>query len=256
MAGEDTLRETEHGIEFVAEVIDSRPLTPTSHHIRITRHPEFAFEPVQYTRLSLDTSDGSPTDAGRFDDSRPMSLASSPTRDYLEYGVRVSESAFKQSFVGLEPGDEVLVEGPRGDFVLDTERAAVLVAGGIGITPLKGMAEFAADEGLDVPVRLLYTNRTREEIAYREELAALAETNPRFEIEHTLTREPEGSSWSGRRGRIDRSLIESVADGLEHPAFYLCGTPGMVRGLRETLRSMAVPPDRITYERFWGYEDD
>lgn len=251
MVDDETVRETEHGIEFVAEVLESRPLTPTSHHIRITRHSEFAFEPVQYTKLSLDTGSGD----GSFDDSRPMSLASSPTREYLEYGVRVSESAFKQTFVDLEPGDEVLVEGPRGDFVLDSDRPAVLVAGGIGITPLKGMAEYAADERLEVPVRLLYSNRTRDEIAYRDELESLAESNPRFEITYTLTREPNESEWSGRRGRIDRSLLETVGRELATPVFYLCGTPGMVRGMRETLRSMAIPSERIQYERFWGYDD-
>ena len=246
-----SIRETAHGVEFVAEVLESRPLTPTTHHIRISRHPRFEYEPVQFTRLSLNTSEGS----ARFDDSRPMSLASSPTRDYLEYGVRVSVSDFKQAFVALEPGDEVLVEGPRGDFILDPGRDTVLVAGGIGITPLKGMAEYAADTQLDIAVRLIYSNRTSEEIAYRDELETLTETNPNFEIVHTLTREPEDSEWTGRRGRVDESLLEAVAEELHAPAFYLCGTPGMVQAMWGTLQSMDVPPERIKYERFWGYDD-
>lgn len=251
MGSDNDVQQTEHGFRFVAEVLESRPLTPTSHHIRISRPPEFDFEPIQHTRLSLNTTG----EAGRFDASRPMSLASSPTREYLEYGVNVSESDFKQTFVDLEPGDEVLVEGPRGDFILNPRRDAVLVAGGIGITPLKGMAEYATDNRLDTQVRLVYSNRTYEEIAYRDELQALAESNPNFDIVHTLTREPEGNEWPGRRGRIDRALLEQVADKLDAPAFYLCGTPEMVQGLRRTLQSMDIPPERIEYERFWGYDD-
>ncbi|WP_416840917.1 ferredoxin--NADP reductase [Haloferax sp. DFSO52] len=251
MDNDTTIRETEHGYAFVAEVLESRPLTPTSHHIRTSRHPRFEYKPVQYTKLSLTTSEG----RGRFNDSRPMSLASTPTRDYLEYGVRVSESAYKQAFVDLEPGDTVLVEGPRGDFLLDPNHDTVLVAGGIGITPLKGMAEYATDAQLDIAVRLVYSNRTADEIAYRTELEALAEANPRFELVHTLTREPEGSEWTGRRGRIDRHLLEEIAGELHEPMFYLCGTPGMVQGLWNTLQSMGVPPERIKYERFWGYHD-
>jgi ferredoxin-NADP reductase len=251
MDDDTSFRETEHGVAFVAEVLESRPLTPTSHHIRTSRHPKFEYEPVQFTRLSLTTSKGT----GRFDDSRPMSLASTPTRDYLEYGVRVSESDFKRAYVALEPGDEVLVEGPRGDFILNPERDTILIAGGIGITPLKGMAEYAADKQLDIPVRLIYSNRTADEIAYRDELETLSESNPKFEIVHTLTREPEESEWTGRRGRVDKSLIEAVANELQAPAFYLCGTPDMVHGLRSTLQSMGVPPERIKYERFWGYHD-
>ncbi|WP_276274702.1 ferredoxin--NADP reductase [Haladaptatus sp. QDMS2] len=249
MNDDSSLRKTEHGVAFVAEILESRPLTPTSHHIRTSRHPQFVYEPVQFAKLSLRTSEGS----ARFDDSRPMSLASSPTRDSLEYGVRVSDSPFKQAFVNLEPGDEVLIEGPRGHFILNPERDTVLIAGGIGITPLKGMAEYASDKHLDIPVRLIYSNRTADEIAYRDELDALVESNPQFELIHTLTREPEGSEWTGRRGRVDRALVEAVVNELEAPVFYLCGTPGMVRGLWEILQSMGVPPERIIYEQFWGY---
>jgi ferredoxin-NADP reductase len=81
-----------------------------------------------------------------------MSLATSPTRPHLEYGVRVSQSGFKQAFAALQPEDSVIVPGPIGHYILDTSRPAVLVAGGTGITPLKGMAEYAADRNLSIPV--------------------------------------------------------------------------------------------------------
>ena len=102
-----------------------------------------------------------------------MSLATSTTRPHLEYGVRLSESAFKRAFAALQPGDTVVVQGPLGHYLLDTSRPAVLVAGGIGITPLKGMAEYAADRTLPIPVRLVSSNRTEEEIIFKEELQAL-----------------------------------------------------------------------------------
>src|SRR5688572_6165844 len=63
-----------------------------------------------------------------------MSLATSPTRSHLEYGVRLSDSAFKHDFAALQPGDTVVVEGALGHYILDAPRPAVLVAGGIGIT--------------------------------------------------------------------------------------------------------------------------
>jgi ferredoxin-NADP reductase len=72
-----------------------------------------------------------------------MSLATSPTRPHLQYAVRVSSSWYKRAFAALQPGDDVAVFGPIGDFVLDETRPAILVAGGIGVTPLKGMAEYA-----------------------------------------------------------------------------------------------------------------
>jgi hypothetical protein len=74
-----------------------------------------------------------------------------PDATALEYGVRVSDSAFKRASAALQPGDTVVVQGPLGHYILDTSRPAILVAGGIGITPLKGMAEYAADRTLPIP---------------------------------------------------------------------------------------------------------
>ena len=104
------------------------------------RPQDFTFGATQFTFLRLLTDEGM--------EARPMSLASSPTRPRLEYAVRVSDSPYKRAFGALQPGDEVLVFGPIGDFVLHESRPAILVAGGIGITPLKGMAEYAADRAL------------------------------------------------------------------------------------------------------------
>src|SRR5439155_2409970 len=117
------------------------------------------------TFLQLKTEEGM--------DARPMSLATSPTRPHLEYAVRVSDSAYKRAFAALRPGDEVAVFGPIGDFVLHETRPAVLVAGGIGVTLLKGMAEYASDKTLPIPVGLVYSNRNEDDIVYRPELDSL-----------------------------------------------------------------------------------
>src|SRR5207245_10710148 len=103
-------------------------------------------------------------------DARPMSLATSPTRPHLEYAVRLSDSPYKRAFAGLQPGDETRVFGPIGDFVLHETRPAVLLAGGIGITPLKGMAEYAAANTLPITIRLVYCHRREAELADRHEL--------------------------------------------------------------------------------------
>lgn len=236
---------TRYGIEYVGEVVESRPLTPSCHGIKVERHEDFDYLPVQFTFLSLRTAD----EEEPWGDYRAMSLASAPTRPHLEYGVRLSDSAWKRAFQALEPGDQVMVEGPVGHFVLDETRPAVFVAGGIGITPLKGMAEYAADTGLDQPVRLVYTNRTAEEIAYKAELDELARTNPHFEVTYTLTRE----EWSGRTGRIDAALLDELAGALDDPAYYLCGTPGMVEDMVRALEGLGVDGERVLYEEFWGY---
>lgn len=226
-------------------VLSNRRETSTVHTVRFERPEGFAFAPVQFCGLELETDEGGVE--------YTMSLASSPTRPYLEFGARVaSGSAWKRAFAALRPGDVAEVDGAYGHFVLDETRPAVLVAGGIGITPLRGMAQYAADTQMPHDVALAYGNRDETEIAYRAELDDLARANPRFRVLHTLTR--PSPSWRGRTGRIDAALLREAAAGMPDPTYYLCGLPGMVVDMARLLLDEGVPRDRIVHERFLGYE--
>ncbi len=238
------LRTIEAPNGFTVPVISSRQLTPTSRAIEVEKPQDLTFGATQFTFLRLLTDEGM--------EARPMSLASSPTHPRLEYAVRVSDSPYKRAFAALQPGDEVFVFGPMGDFVLHESRPAILVAGGIGITPLKGMAEYAADRALPIPIRLVYSNRTEDEIAYREELAALERQNDRFQVLHTLTRSAD-RGWDGAGGRIHRDLLRQAARDLDDPIYYVSGSPSMVVGTFRLLREDGIPADDLKVEAFRGY---
>ncbi len=225
-------------------VVSSRRLTPHTHGILLKKPDGFSFRPTQFTFLTLRTGEGA--------DVRPMSIATSPTRPNLEYAVRTSDSAFKRAFASLLPGDSVDVQGPFGRFLLREDRPAVLLAGGIGITPLKGMAEYAADKKLPIPVRLVYSNRTEEEIAYRSELEELERRNPRFRVLHTLTgKAPKG--WGGSVGRIGARQLQDATRGLDGPVFYICGKTSMVAEMFRLLSESGVPESDVLVEVFRGY---
>lgn len=225
-------------------VVDNRPLTPTTRSVRFTKPQGFSFRPVQFVGLEL------PTDEGGVEYS--MSLATSPTREHLEFGARISDTPWKQAFANLEPGDEAEIDGPYGHFVLNESAPAVFLVGGIGITPIKGMIEYATDKRLRIPLSLVYSNRSPGEIAYRTDLDELAAHNANLKIIHTITRPQQGNGWKGRTGRIDEALVKEVfvPDGI----YYLCGVPAMVEKMVRLLRDLRVPTDRVVYEAFWGYE--
>jgi glycine betaine catabolism B len=234
-----------NGQAVEATVISSRGMTPSTHDVVLRKPNGFDFLPVQFTFLTLKTDQGPNT--------RPMSLATSPTRQNLEYGVRISGSQYKRAFASLKPGDAVVVQGPFGDFLLDEERPAIFIAGGIGITPLKGMAEYAADKGLKIPIRLLYSNSTEDEIVYRNELDDLERRNPRFQVFHTLTGKTVSDSWAGSRGRIRPDLLAKASEGLIRPVYYLSGKPRMVSAVFDLLVQGGVQQEDIRVEAFRGY---
>lgn len=226
-------------------VLESRRITPTIHDVKFEKPAGFSFEPVQFCGLEFATREGSIE--------YPMSLACSPTKPYLEFGARLSDSPWKTAFAALRPGDEAEVDGGYGHFLLDATRPAVLVAGGIGITPLKGMAEYATDRELPIELRLIYSNRDEGEIAYRAELEGLARSNPHLRIFETITRPAEGSSWAGRTGRIDSELIAEASESLHMPIFYVCGTPGLVQATVRLATELGAAREQIRYEVFRGY---
>jgi ferredoxin-NADP reductase len=87
------------GERFETRVVRSRLLTPTTNGIELEKPAHFTFQPTQFTFVQLETPTGLEV--------RPMSLATSATRPHLEYGVRLSESAFKRAFAALQPGDDI-----------------------------------------------------------------------------------------------------------------------------------------------------
>jgi ferredoxin-NADP reductase len=226
-------------IQATVEVLSVRQETPSVRSIRVERPHGLTFQASQAVRLTL---------AGQ---SHPFSIASSPLRRELEFAARQTGSEFKRAFFALRPGESVELIGPRGDFLLDPASPAILVAAGIGITPLKSMIEYAADARLGTPMTLVYGNRSPEEIAFREPLEALTRTLRRFEIVHTVTQ--PGPGWAGRVGRIDAALLGAVSASLPGAIHYIAGPAGLVDDAVQTLLALGIGPERIRVERFKGY---
>src|SRR5438876_12106875 len=95
---------------FRVPVVSSRPLTPSTHEIRIEKPKALVFRPTQFTFLQLKTEEGM--------DARPMSLASSATLLHLEYTGRLLDSPYKRAFAAVQPGLEGRFSRQICDFVL------------------------------------------------------------------------------------------------------------------------------------------
>jgi ferredoxin-NADP reductase len=150
----------------------------------------------------------------------------------------------------LRGGDELELRGPVGGyFVWDVADGGplLLVAGGSGIVPLRAILRHRQRSGSDVPVRLLYSSRSLDDVIYRAELAEPAD---QVEVVQTLTRkQPDG--WTGYARRVDAALLGEVAWPAEaEPVAFVCGPTSFVETVASGLVALGYPPTRVKTERF------
>jgi ferredoxin-NADP reductase len=150
----------------------------------------------------------------------------------------------------LRPGDALELRGPVGGyFVWDPPDGGplLLVAGGSGIVPLRAMLRHRRRSASDVPVRLLYSSRSHEDVIYRAELE---EPMDGVEVIQTLTRkQPPG--WAGYSRRVDAELLAEVAwpaDG--EPLAFVCGPTSFVETVASGLVELGYRAERVKTERF------
>ncbi|WP_248153013.1 ferredoxin reductase family protein [Microbacterium aoyamense] len=201
----------------------------------------FRFEPGQFTWLQARRS----AFAMNY---HPFSFASSAERpDTVRFTIKAHDH-FSRDVLDLRPGESIYLDGPFGAFVLPDAPSLVLIAAGVGVTPLVSMLETLADRGDTRPVQLWFGNRDEDSIPCHDEIAALV---PRLNLEvtHVLSR-PSGA-WTGERGHVDaeyvRARVPSVPPGT---VFCLCGPDAMMDDLEHALASAGVAGDAIRSERF------
>ena len=205
---------------------------------------------------SIDLTLLNPPEADAEGNIRAFSLASAPFDQDLMIATRMRDSAFKRVLGKASPGLEVKIEGPSGSFVLHrkAERPAVLLAGGIGITPFLSIVRQAAHEKAAHQIYLFYSNRRPEDGPFLEVLSETAKQNPRFHLIATMTKmENSQRKWTGETGLITGELLLKHLPAIEGPIFYLAGPPAMVAALRSILAEAQVDEDDIRTEEFSGY---
>jgi ferredoxin-NADP reductase len=180
---------------------------------------------------------------------RPYSAASHPSEGNLSFCIKRS-GEFTGRIWKLREGDYVEMDGPHGNFALDgADARRVFVAGGVGISALRGMVMQTLLEGKRAA--LFHSARTLAEMAYIGEMKMLELQNPLFTFHPAVTREKVPEGFGGICGRLSAKEMETRIGGLEGSTFYICGPPEMVAAIVNDLASCGVPKERIRKEE-WG----
>ena len=125
----------------------------------------------------------------------------------------------------------------------------MLIAGGIGITPMMSVVRSLTDRGWRGEIYLLFSVRLVRDIVFRDELAYLQARFPNLHVRVVVTRDPE-TAWDGPRGQITREMIAAFVPELTQGPVLLCGPAPMMTAMRELLVEMGVPDDEIQQEAF------
>lgn len=188
-------------------------------------------------------------------DRRSMSFSSSPTEPDLKIAMRISDSAYKQSLIKAPMGTEFTIIGPAGKFVLPKASGTeyVFLAGGIGITPFRSMIKNAVDTHQSYPITLIYSNYSRADSSYYDELAGWAKEDPMFRFIPTMTGgEKVESDWTGERSMIDETLLRKYVPDVMKPIYMIVGPPAMVDAMVALLQKLSLPKEQIIIEKFTG----
>jgi predicted ferric reductase len=204
----------------------------------------WAFAPGQFAWIRLDRS--------ATGQEHPFTIASSAHDEFTEFTIR-GAGDFTRRIRRLLPGQPVWVDGPHGAFTSDLTNASagfVLMAGGVGITPMLSMVRTAAHRGDPRPYRLVVVASAPEDLFFREELANLRRY---IDLEVTEVLRRPRPDWSGPIGGIDAELMALVVNDVGEPQdldYFICGPPGMVVDAVNVLDAMSVPTDRVHTEQF------
>jgi glycine betaine catabolism B len=198
----------------------------------------------QYLNLAL-AIDGKPV-------KRSYTIASAPNRAYVEISVKRAADGYgsKHLHDTWHEGDLVKVSAPSGKFIFAGHEGdrIVLIAGGIGITPMMSVTRSLTDRGWLGEIYLVFAVKKRADIVFETELEYLRARFPKLHVLVTLT-DPD-ASWTGAHGRITAEALRAFIPDFTRGPIMVCGPDPMMTATRALLVGMGLPDAEIHQEAF------
>lgn len=229
--------------------------------------PNYKFEAGQYVTLKYLSN-------GEFYQN-DFSMTSAPFEEKITLGIKISyeNSSTQDLFADFEIGDEVEVSEPKGRFTIVSKphefRTIIGFAGGIGITPLISHFKNILYTEPRTRLFLFYGNRKSEEIAFRNELDALAKKyNDRLQIFYFFSQEKPSDNLF--YGRLDEKKVRLIINQILHlddtdeestiwdavDEVLICGKGEMIKGIANACYNNGIQKKNIHFELFEQYNED
>lgn len=226
----------------VEEVVRERGKTWTL-VLRPEGHPGMSFKPGQFAWLKIGKSPFAIRE-------HPFSFSSSAMRrDRIDISIK-ELGDFTSKIGEVSPGTRAYLDGPYGTFTTDRHTAPgyVFIVGGVGITPVICILRTLADRHEKRSLILFYSNKTWEEMTFREELEDLSR-RLNLEVVYTLTDPSE--DWEGERGRIDSRMMASyLPENRVECEYFICGPDPLQMAVKKALEELGLPLEKVQSESF------
>jgi len=204
----------------------------------------FRYVPGQFVIVSFQSKHISP-------EPHPFTLSSTPTRpEYLQLTVRTNGD-WTRHVARITVGERVYIQGPFGRFshvFTDPAREIIMIAGGIGITPMLSMMRFMADRQDQRAITLIWSNRSREHMVYPDELNELGEKLTGFRSVLIFT--GNSDEYLSTEG-LNLEKLQSMLKGSgRQAAIFVCGPEQMMVQIKNDLKRIGFEPRSIHTETF------
>ena len=227
------------------KIIGTKKVSETYSMIRIERPYLMALEAGDALRVTIKSQDGE-------NKTRVLSLASSPTEPYIEVAVTNSDSSFKQAFLKLKENDSIQVEKITSGAGLkyQEDKPAVMIAGGIGITPIRSIIHrHQSDSTLDKPIKLMLGSRGT--IPFKKEFDDLSIMSNKFDVSYFVSNNKNTQDVNINSGRLTKSDLQKVVSTQKDDTIYYVVAPeNMQNEVTKNLEELGISKSRIVVESF------
>jgi predicted ferric reductase len=230
------------------ELIENREVGGSTRLLRVrpVGHSGFDFEPGQFAWLMTGSSP-------LWSAQHPISMASSaerPSNGTLEFGIKALGDWSGTVVPALAPGARLWVDGAFGAFTPEGRPAQgyVLIAGGIGISPMRSILQTLRDREDVRPVVLFYAAHNWSRVPFRDEIDEFTRT---LNLTVVYVFERPGDDWTGERGFVTADVVRRhLPRHYRRFLYFICGPVPMMNALEKTLVEIGVPASAVQTERF------
>ena len=216
--------------------------------IRLTEPDTIEYKTGQYMQLTV-------PEYGDVDDSvyRAYSMSSVETdTNHVEFIIRYVPEGIATTWVHqfLQEGEAVTVNGPHGEFYLrDSDRPIIMIAGGSGMAPFKGILRKMAEDKNPRKTRFFFGAAHVKDLYHAELHAQLEKELPDYRYIPAVSNRQSDEEWNGEEGLIT-DIVDRLAEDVPEAEAYLCGSPGMIDACVAVLTKNGLAEDRIFYDKF------